>query len=212
MEAVNWSSSPHFHIYCTPHLRSLSILVSLSIMSSFNAFGFFALAEGRHIATTVPGATYAKYHVHYTTSLKTLENSYVAATLRVYSGAGDAPLPDNTIAFVVAKVCVANGQPVELDALSFAPIPGDVNADDYQVGSAVLLGHITHLSNRITSPTLQCISTASAIFPTTIHPKFSMMALSFLLCVCLITSRTTSNTRPSSLRCIPQSCQSITDV
>ncbi|KAJ7620030.1 hypothetical protein B0H17DRAFT_1088843 [Mycena rosella] len=101
-------------------------------MSSFNAFGFFALAGGTRIATTVPGAAYAKHHVHYTTSLKTLENSYVAATLRVYSGVGDAPLPDNTIAFVVAKVFVPNGQPVELDALSFAAIPGDVDGANYQ--------------------------------------------------------------------------------
>lgn len=171
-------------------------------MSSFNAVGFFALADGKRIATTVPGATYAKHHVHYTTSLKTLENSYVAATLRVYSAAGDTPLPDNTIAFVVAKVFVPNGQPVELDALSFAPIPGDVNEADYQVDSIILHSHIAHLSNRIISPIFRCISTASAISPTTMHPKCSMTARDFLLCVCPTTSLTISNTQPSSLRCI----------
>ncbi|KAJ7791620.1 hypothetical protein B0H14DRAFT_2182075, partial [Mycena olivaceomarginata] len=76
-------------------------------MSSFNAFGFFALAQGKRIATYLPGAAFPIHHVHYVTSLKTSSddpNTYPAATLRIYSGSGDVPLADNTVAFVVAKV------------------------------------------------------------------------------------------------------------
>ncbi|KAJ6556296.1 hypothetical protein B0H19DRAFT_1235514 [Mycena capillaripes] len=101
-------------------------------MSSFNTFGFFALTSGKRIATHSPGATYPVHHCHYITSLKSsADGVYVAATLRVYSGAGDAPLADNTVAFVLAKVYAPTGQPVELDALYMAAIPGDVNSDTY---------------------------------------------------------------------------------
>ncbi|KAJ7895128.1 hypothetical protein B0H14DRAFT_3426271 [Mycena olivaceomarginata] len=101
-------------------------------MSSFNAFRFFALAAGRRVPTQLPGATYPIHHCHYTTSLKLLDNVNVAATLRVYSAAGDAPLPDNTIIFAVAKVYAPAGKPVDLDALYISAIPGDVNSDEYE--------------------------------------------------------------------------------
>ncbi|KAJ7309278.1 hypothetical protein DFH08DRAFT_974760 [Mycena albidolilacea] len=101
-------------------------------MSSFNAFGFFALAAGRRVPTQLPGATYPIHHCHYTTSLKSSDNVNVAATLRVYSAAGDAPLPDNTIIFAVAKVYAPAGKPVDLVALYISAIPGDVNTDEYE--------------------------------------------------------------------------------
>ncbi|KAJ7094929.1 hypothetical protein C8R44DRAFT_558927, partial [Mycena epipterygia] len=77
------------------------------------------------VATTPPGAAYAIHHVHYITSLKTLDDMYLSASLRVYSAAGDAALPDNTIAFVVAKVFAPTGKPIELDGLFMIPVPGD---------------------------------------------------------------------------------------
>ncbi|KAJ7923941.1 hypothetical protein B0H13DRAFT_2399006 [Mycena leptocephala] len=104
-------------------------------MSSFNVFGFFALTAGKRVATQPPGATYPIHHNHYTTSLKSSSEIYVAATLRIYSGAGDAPVPDNTIAFVVAKAFAAIGKPVELEALYMSAMPGDVNRDEYEAGS-----------------------------------------------------------------------------
>ncbi|KAJ7862451.1 hypothetical protein B0H14DRAFT_2204764, partial [Mycena olivaceomarginata] len=101
-------------------------------MSSFNVFGFFALTAGKRVATQPAGATYPIHHCIYTTSLKSSDNVYVAANLRVYSGAGDAPLPDNTITFVVAKVFAPTGKPVELDGLYISAMPGNVNSYEYE--------------------------------------------------------------------------------
>jgi hypothetical protein len=105
-------------------------------MSTLNVFGFFALAAGKRVAAHVAGATYPIHHNHYVTSLKTTSDdseTYPSATLRVYSGAGDAPLPDNTITFIVAKAFAPTGKPVELDVLYMYTIPGDPNDDEYEV-------------------------------------------------------------------------------
>ncbi|KAJ7114991.1 hypothetical protein C8R44DRAFT_564848, partial [Mycena epipterygia] len=101
-------------------------------MLSFNVFGFFALAGGKQVATTPPGATYGIHHIHYMTSLKTLDDNYLSTSLRVYSASGDATLPDNTIAFVVAKVFAPTGRPIELDGLFMMPVSADVDAATYQ--------------------------------------------------------------------------------
>ena len=106
-------------------------------MSSFNAVGFFALADGRRVATHTPGNNFPFHHCHYTTSLKSLDNTDVSATLRVYSGAGDAPLADNSVVFVVAKALSQAGKPVELDAIVFTPMPGDINDDRYEARLAL---------------------------------------------------------------------------
>jgi hypothetical protein len=53
--------------------------------------------------------------------------------LRVYSGAGDAPVPDNTITFIIAKVFTPTGWPVELEALYMSVMPGDMNSEEYEV-------------------------------------------------------------------------------
>jgi hypothetical protein len=104
-------------------------------MSSFSAFGFFALAQGKRVATYPAGATFPIHHNHYITSLKSNSDDVPnpSATLRVYSVSGDAPLPDNTIAFVVAKVSALTGKPVEMDVLYLAAFPGDPNDDQYEV-------------------------------------------------------------------------------
>ncbi|KAF8180462.1 hypothetical protein K438DRAFT_1680170, partial [Mycena galopus ATCC 62051] len=101
-------------------------------ISSFTAFGFFALTAGERVPTQLPGATYPIHHCHYTTALKSSDNVYIAAKLRVYSAAGNTPFANNTIAFVVAKVFAPNGKPVELDALYISAIPGDVNSPQYE--------------------------------------------------------------------------------
>ncbi|KAJ7815775.1 hypothetical protein B0H14DRAFT_2261804, partial [Mycena olivaceomarginata] len=101
-------------------------------------FGFFALAQGKRIATYLPGATFPIHHVYYVTSLKTSSddpNTYPAATLCVYTGSGDVPLADNTVAFIVAKVSALTGPPPELDALHVSSFPGDPNSNDYDMSS-----------------------------------------------------------------------------
>ncbi|KAJ7027448.1 hypothetical protein C8F04DRAFT_1294312, partial [Mycena alexandri] len=102
-------------------------------MSSFNVFGFFALAGGNRVATQPAGGQYEIHHNYYNTTLHTTSDDQTPppATLRVYSAAGDTPLPDNTIAFVVAKAFAPPGKPIELDALFLAPVPGDPNGANY---------------------------------------------------------------------------------
>ena len=130
-------------------------------MSSFNAFGFFALTGGKRVATQLPGATYPVHHCHYTTTLKSPDDIYVAATLRVYSGAGDAPVPDNTIAFIVAKAVAPTGKPVELDTLYMSVMPGDVNSEEYEACTSVSIAISMlnlHLGNgpRLSNLSLRC--------------------------------------------------------
>jgi hypothetical protein len=48
--------------------------------------------------------------------LKLSDNVNIAATLHIYSAAGDALLHDNTIIYTVTKVYAPAGQPVELNA------------------------------------------------------------------------------------------------
>ncbi|KAK7027610.1 hypothetical protein R3P38DRAFT_2938741 [Favolaschia claudopus] len=103
-------------------------------MSTFLLLGFMALAGGKRVAAQIPGATYPRHYNHYVTSLKTLsddETTFPAATLRVYSAAGDAPLPDNTLAYVIAKASAPVGQPVELDAFQLSVVPGNPNDENY---------------------------------------------------------------------------------
>ncbi|KAJ7016399.1 hypothetical protein C8F04DRAFT_1202265 [Mycena alexandri] len=61
-----------------------------------------------------------------------------SATLRVYSGAGDAPLPDNTIVFAVTKAFAPAGKPVELDVLFLSVVPGNSNNKDYDASQSSL--------------------------------------------------------------------------
>ncbi|KAJ7934854.1 hypothetical protein B0H13DRAFT_2305312 [Mycena leptocephala] len=98
---------------------------------------FFALGQGKCIATYLPGATLPIHHVHDVTSLKSTSNdiaTYPSATFRVYSSSSDAPLPDNTIVFVVAKVSAPTSKPIKLDALYLSAFHGDPNDDQYDMG------------------------------------------------------------------------------
>ncbi|OBZ78509.1 hypothetical protein A0H81_02121 [Grifola frondosa] len=61
-----------------------------------------------------------------------LSGPTLPAELRIYSPRNDTPLPDNTIAFVVAKAHAPANGTILLDALSIYPFPGDPNSDDYQ--------------------------------------------------------------------------------
>ncbi|KAJ7875957.1 hypothetical protein B0H13DRAFT_1632469 [Mycena leptocephala] len=130
-------------------------------MSSLNVIGFFALAQGKRIATLLPGATFPIHHNHYVTCLKSTSDDitmYPSATLRVYSGSGDAPLPDNTIAFVIAKACAPTGKPIELDALYLSAFPGDPNDDQYDVRAPIYLIRYFHHSIRSgTHPRVPCL-------------------------------------------------------
>ncbi|KAJ7073693.1 hypothetical protein C8F01DRAFT_1360513 [Mycena amicta] len=96
----------------------------MSLGSSFIVTGFFPLTAGSCVGTT---STSTIFHAHYTTTIKTANGTFLAAKLRVYSGSSSNPLPDNSLAFAIAKVFAPAGHDatVELEALHFVPFPAD---------------------------------------------------------------------------------------
>ncbi|KAJ7073721.1 hypothetical protein C8F01DRAFT_1271494 [Mycena amicta] len=105
-------------------------------MSSCTTFGLFALAGGTCPAnppnSAHPGPS---LHCYYDTTVKTIGGNFLAARLRVYSppSTGSA-LPDNTVAYVVAKVYAPAGHDsiIDLDALQIVLAPGDPLSTSYQ--------------------------------------------------------------------------------
>ena len=100
-------------------------------MSSFTIIGFFALASGHHLQTVKPGTAIRTWHAHYTTIIQCINPPYLPADLRIYSPINDVLHPDNTIAFVVARVHVPQTGNVLLDVLRIVPCPGDPSQDSY---------------------------------------------------------------------------------
>ncbi|KAJ7049827.1 hypothetical protein C8F01DRAFT_1264872 [Mycena amicta] len=96
----------------------------MSLGSSFIVTGFFPLTAGSCVRTT---STSTIFHAHYTTAIKTANGTFLAAKLRAYSGSSSNPLPDNSLAFAIAKVFAPAGRDavVELETLHFVPFPGD---------------------------------------------------------------------------------------
>ncbi|KAJ7061095.1 hypothetical protein C8F01DRAFT_1231078 [Mycena amicta] len=96
----------------------------MSLGSSFIVTGFFPLTAGSCVGTT---STSTIFHAHYTTAIKTANGTFLAAKLPAYSGSSSNPLPDNSLAFAIAKVFAPAGHDavVELETLHFVPFPGD---------------------------------------------------------------------------------------
>ena len=105
---------------------------------SYLATGFFALSGGHRIQSTTTSGRSVN-HCYYSTAIKTSvrthdSSEFLPATLSAYSPTGETPLPDDTIVFVVAKVFTPDGdKPVELEALHIRAVPGDPQADTYEV-------------------------------------------------------------------------------
>jgi hypothetical protein len=145
-------------------------------MPSFNVIGYFALAQGKHIPTLLPGATFPINHNHYITCLKFTSDDimmYSLATLHVYSGSGNALLPDNTITFMIAKACAPTRKPIELDVLYLSAFPGDPNDDQYDVCMPIYLICYFHSFYfvRNTSPSAPLSFTVLAMCLPIILPK-----------------------------------------
>src|ERR1700683_4464459 len=100
-------------------------------MSSFTILGFFALASGRRLQTVKPRTTTRTWHAHYTTTIQCISPPYVPTDLRIYSPINDIFHPDNTIAFVVARIHVPHSSDILLDAICIVPCPGDPPLDSY---------------------------------------------------------------------------------
>ena len=100
-------------------------------MSSFTILGFFALANGHHMQTQKPGTSAHTWHAHYATTIQCITPLYVPADLRIYSPINDVLHPDNTIAFVVARVHIPCTEDILLDAIHIVPCPGNPLDDSY---------------------------------------------------------------------------------
>ena len=106
-------------------------------MSSFIVVGFLGLTSGRRMrsdSTRPDGTPISVWHVIYDTCLICSHPPSLPAELRKYSPSTDTILPDDTIAFVVAKAYVPSvdvSKTVLLDAMLLIPIPGDPSSPDY---------------------------------------------------------------------------------
>ncbi|EDR08113.1 uncharacterized protein LACBIDRAFT_297814 [Laccaria bicolor S238N-H82] len=94
-------------------------------MSSLLIIGFFALASGRRLAITKPGAKSRTWYCYYSTTIQTSTGNILPADLRIYSPINDVVHPDNTIAFVIAKAYIPPNDTTFLDVLHLAICPGD---------------------------------------------------------------------------------------
>jgi hypothetical protein len=92
---------------------------------------FFALANGHRLQTLKPGTSVRTWHAHYATTIQCITPPYVPADLRIYSPINDVLHPDNTIAFVVARVHIPHTGDILLDALHIVPCPGNPSDDSY---------------------------------------------------------------------------------
>jgi len=100
-------------------------------MSSFTIIGFFALASGRRLQTINPRTNTRTWHAHYTTTIQCMTPPYLPADVRIYSPINDVLHPENTIAFIVARVHVPSTGDIILDAIRIVPCPGNPSHNSY---------------------------------------------------------------------------------
>jgi hypothetical protein len=117
-------------------VRVACMLFVIALMSTLLLTGFLGVTNGRREMTSKPGRERKEvriYHVHYTTSLQCIDGSALPAELRVYTpSATELILPNDTVAYVVAKCHFPVRELAVLDALYLAKVPGDVNDDRYE--------------------------------------------------------------------------------
>jgi hypothetical protein len=117
-------------------VHDVRVFFVLAVMSTLLLTGFLGVANGRREMTSRPGRERKEVricHVHYTTSLQCIDGSALAAELRVYTASATEPiLPDNTVAYVVAKCHFPIHEVALLDAFYLAKVPGDVNDERYE--------------------------------------------------------------------------------
>ncbi|KAI6147617.1 hypothetical protein EDD17DRAFT_1419026, partial [Pisolithus thermaeus] len=104
-------------------------------MSATVVFSFFALANGDRVKTLRAGSSTATYHCVYKTTIQCTSSVIFPAMLRVYSPFNDVALPNNTVAFISAKVCVPGTtpcDPVLLEGIYVVAVPGDPASDSYE--------------------------------------------------------------------------------
>lgn len=105
---------------------------------SFIIVGFFALTAGRRVLSEVPlsnGDTATVFHTLYSMAIVCSQQpARFSAEIHRYSPVDEAPLPENTTVFVVAKAYIPPegvAGIVQLDALHFCPMSGNPSDENY---------------------------------------------------------------------------------
>ena len=104
-------------------------------MSCFLTTTFLGLAQGHHkamVKLNQRGKETRVHHTHYTTSLQCVDGTAAPTLLYVYSTSSDVLLPNNTVAFVIAKTWIPLHNIAILDALYLTKVPGDPNSEMYK--------------------------------------------------------------------------------
>ncbi|KAI6037844.1 hypothetical protein EDC04DRAFT_2570678, partial [Pisolithus marmoratus] len=97
--------------------------------------GFFMLANGDHVKTFRTGSSAVMYHCIYKTTIQCTSGAVFPAMLHVYSPFNDIALPDNTMAFVSAKMAIPAAipqEPILLEGICVIAVPGDPSMDSYE--------------------------------------------------------------------------------
>ncbi|KAJ7291834.1 hypothetical protein C8J57DRAFT_1492299 [Mycena rebaudengoi] len=102
--------------------------------TSFNILGFFSLIGGNRTSTSNNNKTI--FYWNYNTAIQCQDATRILAYIQVYSPPSQTtPLPDGTVAFVMAKAIfpasVSSQNPVAMHALQFVVLPGDPAQDSY---------------------------------------------------------------------------------
>ncbi|KAI5998455.1 hypothetical protein EDC04DRAFT_2518303, partial [Pisolithus marmoratus] len=75
-------------------------------MSAIIIFGFFVLTNRDRVKTFRTGSSAATYHCIYETTIQCTSGVVFPMMLRIYSPFNDVALPDNTMAFISAKMAI----------------------------------------------------------------------------------------------------------
>ncbi|KAI6096813.1 hypothetical protein EDD17DRAFT_1477767 [Pisolithus thermaeus] len=106
-------------------------------MSATMVFGFFVLANRDHVRTFRPGSSTMTYHCIYETTIQCTSGIIFPAMLCTYSPFNNMALPDNTVAFVSAKVCMpvtTPDDPMLLEGICVIAVPSDPATNSYESG------------------------------------------------------------------------------
>jgi hypothetical protein len=102
---------------------------------SFIIVGFFALTSGRRVWSEVRnsnGDNVTVCHTLYSTTIVcSRQPARLMAEIHRYTPVDEAPLPNNTAVFVVAKAHIPPAGIVLLDALHFSPMMGNSSDKNY---------------------------------------------------------------------------------
>ncbi|KAI6126567.1 hypothetical protein F5141DRAFT_996923 [Pisolithus sp. B1] len=98
-------------------------------------FGFFVLTNGDCVKTFRAGLSTTMYHCVYETTIQCTSGIVFPTMLHMYSPFNDMALPDNTVAFVSAKVCIPATilcDPVLLEGICVMAVLGDPTSNSYE--------------------------------------------------------------------------------